>query len=231
MDISLVIPAYNERENLPLLVDACNDALAVHQGDHEIVLIDDGSTDGTGELLDSLAAQNAHITPVHHRPGQNIGCHPSELEGLSKARGDVMVFLPADLQIHPRVTADFVAAAQAADIVASHRVHRADPLWRRWLSAANNRVERALMGVAVHDAHSSMALSRRAVDEIVPLVHASSALIPAEILVRAAQRGMPITEIEIDHHPRAAGIQTGARLSEIVRVYADLVRLRRQLSA
>jgi glycosyltransferase involved in cell wall biosynthesis len=229
MDISLVIPAFNERENLPPLVSACREALDPYPGSHEVVLIDDGSTDGTKEILSELAADDPLLRPIHHPPGQNIGCHPSELEGLAAARGDVMVFLPADLQIHPSVLPGFLAAAEAADIVASHRVRRADAPWRRYLSAANNQVERLLIGVNVHDAHSSMALTRRAVEQVVPKVVSRSALIPAEILARAARMGMKVEEIEIDHHPRQAGEQTGASLSEIVGVQLDLLRLKRRL--
>ncbi|HEX8854551.1 MAG TPA: glycosyltransferase family 2 protein, partial [Thermoleophilaceae bacterium] len=222
VDISLVIPAFNERENLPVLVDACRQVLSPYEGSHEIVLVDDGSSDGTRELLDELARDEPLLRPVHHDVGANIGCHPSELEGLKLSRGDVMVFLPADLQIHPEVVPQFVDAAQQADIVASHRVQRADAAWRRYLSGANNWFERLLMGVDVHDAHSSMALTRRAVDEVIPKVVSNSALIPAEVLVRADRMGLPITEIEIEHHPRAAGVQTGAKPSEILKVQLDL---------
>jgi glycosyltransferase involved in cell wall biosynthesis len=228
-DISLVIPAYNERENLERLVAACKHALAEYEGSHEIVLIDDGSTDGTAELLDRLAASEPLLRPLHHEPGKNVGCHPSELEGFRVARGDLVLFLPADLQIHPSVLPAFVRAAEGADVIASHRVKRADAPWRRYLSAANNRVERLVMGVDVHDAHSSMALTRRAVDALVPHVVSNSALIPAEILVRANEAGLRIAEIEIEHHPRAAGRQTGAKPSEIVGVQLDLLRLRRRL--
>jgi glycosyltransferase involved in cell wall biosynthesis len=229
VDISLVVPAYNERDNLSELVGACREALSGYPGSHEIVLIDDGSTDGTAEAIDELAAQDALVRPLHHEPGQNVGCHPSELEGLEAARGELMVFLPADLQIHPSVLPAFVDAARNADVVASHRVQRADAPWRRYLSAANNRVERLLMGVDVHDAHSSMALTRRAVDLLVPQIVSSSALIPAEILARAKEQGLAIAEIEIDHHPRAAGEQTGASAGEIIGVQVDLIRLRRRL--
>jgi hypothetical protein len=230
VNISFVIPAFNERENIPTLVAGCRAALEPYAGDHEIVLIDDGSTDGTGELIDRLAADDPLISPIHHPPGRNIGCHPSELEGLRLARGDVMMFLPADLQILPDVLPAFIEASRAADVVASHRAQRADARWRRAVSKLNNRVERWLIGVGVNDAHSSMLLTRRAVDEIVPhVVISKSAVIPAEILARAVALGLPVTEIEIEHHPRVAGQQTGAIPSEILQAQLDLLRLRRLL--
>jgi glycosyltransferase involved in cell wall biosynthesis len=230
MDISLVIPAHNERDNLRPLISACAEALAPYEGAHEILMIDDGSADGSRELLAELARDEPRLRVIRHEPGQNIGCHPSELEGMRAARGERMLFLPADLQIHPRVLPAFIDAADSADVVASHRVSRADPLWRRGLARANNRLERALMGVNVHDAHSSMLLTRRAVEEVLPRVVSRSALIPAEILVRAKRAGLPIAEVDIEHHPRAAGRQTGAKPSEIVKVQLDLLRLRRRLA-
>ena len=86
------------------------------------------------------------------------------------------------------------------------------------------------MGVDVHDAHSSMLVNRRALDEVVPLIESQSALIPAELLVRARQRGLRITEVEIEHQPRRAGRQTGAKFTEILAVQLDLLRLRRRLA-
>jgi hypothetical protein len=74
-----------------------------------------------------------------------------------------------------------------------------------------------------------MALTRRAVDLLVPQIVSSSALIPAEILARAKDEGLAISEIEIEHHPRAAGQQTGATPGEIIGVQVDLLRLRRRL--
>jgi glycosyltransferase involved in cell wall biosynthesis len=231
MHISLVIPAYNEAPNVEPLVEQCLAALAPYDGDHEIVLIDDGGSDGTGDKVRKLAEDVPALRPIHHEIGRNIGCHPSELEGFKVARGDVALFLPADLQILPSELPSFLAAAENADVVASHRVSRADPLWRRLLSAANNRVERLVMGVDVHDAHSSMLLNRRALDLLVPQIISRSALIPAEMLLRAKQLELRIVEIDIDHHPRVAGRQTGAKASQVLTVQLDLLRLRVRLRA
>lgn len=230
MHISLVIPAYNERANLPALLAACDDALAPIEGDHEVLLIDDGSTDGSRELLSELEHRHATLRVLHHRAGQNIGCHPSSLEGFLAARGELMVFLPADLQIRPSVVPAFVQAAGDADVVASYRRRRADPPWRRAVSRLNNRVERLIVRSAVRDAHSAMALTRTAVDAIVPRIVSTSAVIPAEIIARADRLGLRVTEIEIDHHPRTSGTQTGASLRELVLAQADLLQLRRRLT-
>ncbi len=230
MNVSLVIPAYNESANLLPLVEACERALAVVEGSHEILIIDDGSTDDTSEVLSRLEAERPLLRSIRHRPGRNIGCHPSELEGLKAAEGSVALFLPADLQILPSCLPRFLAAAGSADIVASRRMRRADNTWRRVLSWANNRVERFVIGVDIHDAHSSMLVRRCVLDEIVPLVVSRSALIPAELLVRARQHGLRITEVDVEHHPRAAGRQTGAKVSEILAVPFDMMRLRRRLA-
>jgi glycosyltransferase involved in cell wall biosynthesis len=230
VDVSLVIPAYNESANLLPLLDACEEALGPVRGTHEIVIVDDGSTDDSGEILSQLEAERPLLRTLRHERGRNIGCHPSELEALKSVNGEVALFLPADLQIHPSSLPVFLEASERADIVASRRLHRADNVFRRLASGANNRVERALMGVDVHDAHSSMLLNRRALDEIVPLVVSDSALIPAEILLRARERELTITEVNVEHFPRTSGRQTGVSVSEVLRVQLDLLRLRRRLS-
>jgi glycosyltransferase involved in cell wall biosynthesis len=230
VDVSLVIPAYNESENLPPLVSQCDAALAAVEGEHEIVIVDDGSTDATPGVLARLQPQHPRLRTITHEAGHNIGCHPSELEALRTTTGDVALFLPADLQIRPSCLPLFLDAAQRADVVASRRVNRADNVFRRVASAANNVVERLVMGVDVHDAHSSMLLTRRALADVVPLVVSNSALIPAEILLRARRAGLRITEIDVPHYPRATGLQTGISISEIARVQIDLLRLRLRLA-
>jgi hypothetical protein len=86
------------------------------------------------------------------------------------------------------------------------------------------------MGIDVHDAHSAMLVNRRALEEVVPLVRSRSALIPAELLFRARQRGLRIAEVDVEHRPRMAGRQTGAKLGEILKVQMDLLRLRIRLA-
>lgn len=231
MDVSLVIPAYNERDNLTPLVAECDSVLGrLEDGHHEILLIEDGSLDDSAAVLDGLERDYPRLRTIRHVRGSNIGCHPSELEGLRACRGDVALFLPADLQIMPTTLPLFLSAAADADIVASRRVNRADNVARRALSLANNRVERFVMGVNVRDAHSSMLVNRRVLDEVVPLIMSRSALIPAELLLRARRRGFRITEVDISHHPRAAGRQTGAKFSEILKVQFDMLRLRRAIA-
>jgi glycosyltransferase involved in cell wall biosynthesis len=230
VNISLVIPAYNEAENLVPLVDACEEALRPYDGTHEILLVEDGSTDSTPELLTALERDRPLLRSIRHETGKNIGCHPSELEGLKAAHGDVALFLPADLQVHPSSLPRFLEGAERADVVASRRVNRADNVWRRFLARANNVVERLAIGVDVHDAHSAMLINRRALEEVVPLVRSRSALIPAELLYRAKQRGLRITEVDVEHFPRRAGRQTGAKFTEILKVQLDLMQLRRRLA-
>jgi glycosyltransferase involved in cell wall biosynthesis len=226
VNISLVIPAYNEEGNIAQLLGECVDMLAQHQGDHEILLIDDGSTDSTRRLIEDHQDTLEQLRPIFHDRGKNIGCHPSELEALRVARGDVAVFLPADLQVRPSAVEPLLEGAKDADIVSGRRVLRADGRMRAFISDVNNRVERWLLGVQVHDAHSVMLFRRSALDAIIPQVHSRSALIPAEILVRARMAGLRVAEVPVDHYPRVAGQQTGVAPRELIGVQMDLVRLR-----
>jgi glycosyltransferase involved in cell wall biosynthesis len=230
VNVSLVIPAYNESENLIELIDACERALAQVEGTHEILVVEDGSTDDTPQLLTELESERPLLRSIRHERGKNIGCHPSELEGLKSARGDLALFLPADLQVRPDSLPSFLEAAEHGDIVASRRVHRADNVFRRFLARANNLVERLVIRTSVHDAHSAMLLNRRALDTVVPLVQSRSALIPAELLFRARQQNLRIAEVDVSHHPRRAGRQTGAKFTEILKVQLDMIRLRIRLA-
>lgn len=224
--ISLVMPAYNEEDNLPLAVELAQPPLAAISPDWEIVLVNDGSADHTAEIADALATEEPRVRVVHH--AQNKGLGGALTSGFGAARGEVLAYCDADL---PFDLWDLKAAydsmmAQDADVVAGFRLRRDEGVRRRVYTAAYNGLIRALFGLDVRDVNCPLKLFRREVFEAEGL-HSTGSFIDAELLVRALRNGFRIVEFGASYTPRTLGISTLSRPSVIVGILKELVQYRR----
>jgi len=219
--LSVVVPLYNEEENVGLLVQAVREALAAN-GPWELLLVDDGSTDGTARIASGLAEQDPRIRVI--RLARNYGQTPAMQAGFDHARGAVVVTMDGDLQNDPRDIPTLVAKLdEGFDLVAGYRVRRQD----RWLtrtlpSRIANWLIRSITGVSIRDNGCSLKAYRI---ELVRKLHLYSDMhrfIPA---VAAATAGARITEVPVRHHPRRFG-RSKYGLGRIARVLADLLTIK-----
>src|SRR5690606_28502087 len=186
--ISLVMPAYNEEENLPVAVERARAPLSAISDRWEVVLVNDGSADQTGPIADTLARADPRVRAVHH--AQNRGLGGALVTGFGAARGEVLAYCDADL---PFDLWDLKAAydlmqREGADVVAGYRLAReGDGLRRRLYTAVYNGIVRAALGLRVRDVNcrssSSAARSSRP--------RASTA--PASSSTRSCWRGLAAT--------------------------------------
>lgn len=208
-DIIVVVPTYNERENLPILAQG----ILVHPG-FRLLVVDDGSPDGTGDLADQLARENPGRVEVMHRTGPR-GLGRSYVDGLKQAlaRGARLVFqMDADLSHNPEYLPALAAAADRFDVVIGSRYLTGVsvvnwPLHRIFLSAFANRYVRAITGVSATDCTSGFRCWRRETLEQLPLdsmVSNGYAFI-VEMLFEAARRGCRIGEVPIIFVERRQG--------------------------
>jgi glycosyltransferase involved in cell wall biosynthesis len=222
--LSIIIPAFNEEENLEAVV---RESLAVLQGltdRFEIVVVDDCSADSSWEKLQLLAQEIPQLKPI--RNAVNLGCHPSSLVGYRAAQGEYLYFIPADRQIPAAEITKFLAKAkEGCDLVYSWRQKRADPPHRLWVSGFYNLLLRFFFGIWVHDVDSSELLTRRAVETILPRIHSDSAFITVEMLLEAQKHGLKIGEVIIDHRPRVAGVARGLNFKDISKVPASFLKV------
>lgn len=202
--LSIVIPSFNEVGNIESVIRDSIDVLCGLTDHYDIVVVDDQSQDGSYDLLIRLAQEIPELQVV--RNPQNIGCHPSTLIGWPLAKGEYRFFIPGDRQILPSELPKFLAKTQeGCDVVYSWRTQRADPLHRLLISGSYNVLIRLLFGIRVHDVDSSVLLSRRAVEQVLPQVRSDSAFISVEILLESSRQGLKIGETVIEHHPRVYG--------------------------
>lgn len=225
--LSIVLPAYNEEENIERVVrDVCRymDAKGI---DYEVIVVNDGSHDRTGEILERLREELPRLRPQHHPKNRGYGA--ALRTGFDAATRPYVFYMDGDGQFDINDLDALLPLAGEDWIVTGYRIERRDPFIRR-LNAKlfGNFLVRVLLGVRVRDLNCAFKLIPRKVLDAVNL-ESTGALINAELYGRAVRKGFTIREVGVHHYPRTAGVQTGARLSVILRAFYDLFRLRRKI--
>ena len=221
--ISLTLPCFNEAENVERVVANVLSVLSALPLRFEIVVVDDGSSDGTGRIADRLAAAHETVRVIHHPGNQGYGA--ALRAGLTSAKADIIGYLDGDGQFDAAEIHKLLPHLRGADIVSGRRRIRRDPLGRRVISRMWAWLMRRMLGISVRDINSGFKLYRRRVFEGVTLL-SNGAFIDAEIFARAHKRGLTVKEVEIEHLPRRAGRQTGANPLVILRAFRELLKLR-----
>lgn len=224
--LSVVIPALDEAGALPGVIAAVREAGEALEGGWELILVDDGSRDATPAVMEAARAEFPdRVTVIRHETPR--GCHPSTLDGFARARGDWVLFLPADGQIPPAVAGPMLAEAESRglDAVVGVRARRADPAHRRWISRCYALLLRALLGLDCRDADSATLYRRDRLQAVLPSVASSSACIAAEILWRLTQSGGRFGEVPIPHLPRTTGRAKGVNRADALGVPRHLLAL------
>ena len=198
--LSVVVPIYNERDNVVPLVEATRQALEGEQW--ELVLVDDGSTDGTAERIRDLAVGDPRIRLI--RLGRNYGQTMALQAGFDHSRGQIVVSMDGDLQNDPADIARLVHTLEEEDydLVAGYRVERRESVHRRFPSAVANALVRTLTGVNVRDTGCTLRAYRRELLDDFVIYSDLHRFIPA---VAVSLRGARITELPVRHHPRVHG--------------------------
>lgn len=199
-ELSVVIPLYNEAESLPELHTALAVFLLPYADRCEVIYVDDGSTDGSFEVLKGLREGDKRLKAIRFRSNQ--GKSVALAVGFREAQGEMIVTLDADLQDDPKEIPRFLRKLEEGyDLVSGWKATRYDPWSRRLLSAIFNRVTSWLTGVHLHDFNCGFKAYRRGVIQEMRLYGELHRFIP----VLASWRGFRIGEIEVEHHPRKYG--------------------------
>ncbi len=225
--LSIVLPAYNEEKNAE---NAVKEVSAVAQGlgmDYEIILVNDGSADRTGEIGRELEQRIPNFRLVEHYPNRGYG--GALKAGFAAATKELIAVTPADKQFDYSEIIRLLERLDEADIVSGFRADRRDPFIRKFNAFGWNSVVRLLFGRLCRDIDCGFKLFRR---EILEHVHIESdgAMIDTEFLAGAKARGYRIVDVPVTHLPRVAGESTGANIKVIVKAFRDLVRFRQRLS-
>ncbi len=219
--ISVIVPVYNERENLEPFVAALTQALEPTGEDYEILFIDDGSSDGSGAYLATLPYKDARIRVIQFR--RNFGQTAAMAAGFDYASGRILIPIDADLQNDPRDIPTILAKLREGyDVVSCWRQNRRDPwLTRKLPSKLANRLISFISGVHLHDYGCTLKGYRREVVEHIRLYGEMHRFIP----VYASWAGAKVAEIPVSHNARFAG-SSKYGLNRTFKVVLDLITVK-----
>lgn len=225
MDISLVIPIYNEEENIPLLYAEIKEVLDTTDYQYEMIFIDDGSSDTSVEVLEKISIEDEKVVLVQLR--RNFGQTAAMSAGFDHACGDIIITMDGDLQNDPHDIPDMVDKLNSGyDVVTGWRHDRKDPFISRKLpSMMANKLISWVTGVGLHDYGCTLKAFRREVTENIHLYGEMHRFIPAI----ASGMGISFTEVKVNHRPRRFGTSKYG-ISRTIRVVLDLLTVKFLLS-
>lgn len=219
--LSIVMAAYNEVEALPACVARTLDFLRTRVDGGELIIVDDGSSDGTGALIDALAEREPEVVGLHLE--RNSGMGAALRRGFASARFDWVTIMPADGQIDAFELEDFFAVADGADLVTSLYRNRRYSLGRKVLSYGLRTLTAVVVGTRART--EGIYLVRRAVLETLG-ASSSSFLLNLEIPIRAKRSGHRVETVFMNVHDRSAGHSKATSTRRVVQTFQELFKLR-----
>ena len=215
---SLVVPFYNEQENIPTLYMKLTEVMDAVGQPYEIVFVDDGSRDGSYKVLEDIFEHDHRVNVVRLR--RNFGQTPALKAGFDFARGEVIISMDGDLQHDPAEIPKFLEKIEEGyDLVSGWRIARRDPwLTRRLPSRAANWMMAKLSGIPLHDFGTTFKAYRREIIQEIQLYGELHRFIPA----LAGSTGANITEVPIENYHRKSG-RSNYGIGRTIRVFLDLL--------
>lgn len=226
VSLSVFFPVFDEVEALPGVIERALSVLAsMELEDYEVIVVNDGSTDGTDGVADEYARRDAHVRVVHHE--RNLGYGAALVSGFGAARYQWVAYTDADGQFDLGNIERFIEPSERVDVVLGYRRRRSDHIGRRLNAWVWGRVVRVILDLDVRDLDCGFKLFRtERVRGLQPL-EARGAVISAELLMKFRRAGCSWEEVAVEHYPRQTGAPSGARLGVIARAVKELIDLRR----
>lgn len=226
LSLTITFPCYNEEANVERVTLA---SLAVGRriaDDLEVVIVNDGSRDRTGEIADRLAAEHPEVRVAHNSPNRGYG--GALARGFREATKDWVFYTDGDGQFDLNELPRLLPLLEQYDIVSCYREKRQDPFMRKLNAFAWGTLVRMLFGLRLRDIDGAFKIYPRVLFDQIEM-KSTGALIDTEVLSRAQRLGYRIGQLGVQHYPRTAGQQTGANLRVILRAFKELFKLFREI--
>jgi glycosyltransferase involved in cell wall biosynthesis len=226
LSLTVFFPCYNEEANVERTTEAALNACRRLADDYEIIIVNDGSRDRTGEIAERLAWQHEEVRAVHNNP--NLGYGGALQRGYREATKQWVFYTDGDGQFDFEEIDKLLPLLGHYEAVSAYRLDRQDPLIRRINAFCWTVLVNLVFGMRFRDIDCAFKIFPRELFEQIEM-KSMGALIDAEILARATRLGYRIGQVGVHHYPRAEGEQTGANLKVILRAFKELFRLRKQI--
>lgn len=227
--VSAMFPCYNDATTIGKLIDDVHMALVPLVADVEVIVVNDGSTDGSREVLDALAAEHGWLTVIHHE--RNRGYGGALISGFAAARLDWIFYTDGDGQYDATEAARLVKVAEQAldggrpvDIVQGYKIGRGDALYRKVIGRAYHHLVKLLFRLPVRDTDCDFRLFRRELVSARPLT-SHTGVICVEMMRNFTELGARFVETPVHHYPRPAGRSQFFRAPAIARSAVQLIDL------
>lgn len=228
--LSVFLPIFNEEANVKNVVFATRKVLQDVADEWELIIVDDGSTDGSPKLIKELAESDPKIRVVTHKENEGYGATISS--GLYESKHPWIAFTDSDGQFNFAEITDFLAKRREsdADLVIGYYKKRRVSAFKIITSKLWEFMVFILFGLKVRDIDCGFKLiSKKVIDTIPTLESKRGAFVSSELLIKARRAGFKIVEIPVTHYPRLKGAGTGRNINVIVKSFIDLLRLWKKL--
>jgi len=226
VSISVFFPCYNEQENVGRTVEKALEVMQQFDADFEVIIVDDGSSDGTRQIADEIAGRDKRVKVMHHQ--HNLGYGAALQSGFKAATKELVFYTDGDGQFDINEMLPLLALMDQYDIVSCYRLNRQDSLIRKINGWCWTRLVCLMFGLKIRDIDCAFKLYKREIFDKIEL-SSTGALIDAEILARAARKDYRITQKGVHHYPRTAGEQSGASLRVVLRAFKELFKLQSRI--
>ncbi|MFA6509858.1 MAG: glycosyltransferase family 2 protein, partial [Candidatus Peribacteraceae bacterium] len=226
--LSVVLPCFNEERNIAATLRDVEQWVVKSGIGTEIVAVDDGSTDGTLSVLQSLQTSLPGLRIVRHEKNQGYGL--SVRTGCDAAQGEAIAFMDSDGQFRAEDISRLLPHLDRFAFVTGRRRKRADPFIRRVFGKILGVMNLAVLGLWVRDVNCGMKVFRREIWPQIRPVHGVEKLFNTEMFLNLKRRGIPWYQVEVPHYPRRAGNPTGGSARVILRMFRELWDLKRRRS-
>ncbi len=226
LSLSITFPCYNEEANVERVTRAAVEVGRKVAKDLEVIIVNDGSKDRTGEIADRLAAEIPEVRAVHNNPNRGYGGALSR--GFREATKDYIFYTDGDGQFDFNEIPKILPLLEKYDIVSCYRIHRQDPAIRKLNAFCWSTLVNSLFRIGLRDIDCAFKIYPKTFIDRIEMM-STGALIDTEMLAKARNLGYSIGQMGVNHYPRTAGQQTGAKLSVIVRAFKELMKLYRQI--
>lgn len=224
--LSIFFPCHNEVDNIRGLVEKTIATVHKLGIPSEIIIVNDGSTDGTRELADQLAAEYPEVRAVHHE--KNKGYGGAVWTGLKESTKAAVFFTDGDAQFDIGELETFLPHLEGVDAVLGYRIKRADPFHRLVFAKCWGLLNRFLFGFKVRDLDCAFKVFRREILQGLEQ-ETAGAMVTVELLAKLTKRGFTYKQVGVHHYPRRAGKQSGGSLKVILRAFRELFKTYRTL--
>jgi len=228
ISLSISLPCFNEEATVETVI---NDTVTwFHHDaiDGEIIAVNDGSSDRTGEILDELCLSTESLKVVHHR--QNMGYGAAVRSGLDAATKKNIGFMDGDGQFCAEDFRELLVHLDQYQLVIGRRRKRADPFMRKANATMYNWLVGTWLGVHVRDINCAMKVWEREIWPLIRPAQSTGALFNAELMLRSQNSDIRWHQVPVLHYPRESGVQTGAKLSVILQMFRELWELKKSVT-